>query len=412
MKETSPTPEVVTARKAECHLPIDGQRDWLSSCVHCGFCLEACPTYRLTGDENNSPRGRLRLWREEAEGRLPIDPWTSFYTTECVGCLACESACPAKVPYGKILEHVRCEHTQAGRTRIKLGLRLAAVMAKHPRLMNLALWPIRFWRRRGLSGHRFLFPGRPSVQQSTAQYARNLVAQHHPTGPRVALLVGCAMESIFREINFATVRVLVENNLEVIVPENQSCCGAFQEHLGLPHVSDLRERNREAFLALNVDAVVCNSSGCGLALANTLQDRVRVCDVTTYLGETSIVARTRPAGDATRVYVDLPCHLVHGQKVQGIPRSVLDATGYRWELAPGARDCCGSGGAYNIQKPQNAQQILLKKSEFLKQAAGEPVVVGTANHVCMMQWYSARRLVGRDFKVRHIMQLLDPLDTW
>ena len=115
-----------------------------------------------------------------------------------------------------------------------------------------------------------------------------------------------------------------------------------------------------------------------------------------------------PKSDQTRVYVDLPCHLIHGQKLPGIPSSVLDATGYTWEIAPGAHDCCGSGGSYNMQKPENARDILERKSAFLNDVAGEQVMVATSNHVCMMQWNSARDLVKRPFTIRHVIQLLDP----
>ena len=389
---------------------VKANDDWLSSCVHCGFCLESCPTYRLTGDENNSPRGRLRLWREEAEGRLPIDAWTAFYTSECVGCLACETACPANVPYAKILEQVRQQQLQDNRSRVPWKLRIAAALVKRPAILNYLMAPVRMARRLNILRHRFLFTGCPAVGQSTAQYARDLVAKHRPTGPRVALLTGCLMEGVFREINFATVRVLVENNIAVIVPNGQSCCGAFQEHLGLPDGHALREQNRRAFERLDVEAVICNASGCGLALRESLPGTVRVCDLTTYLGEREIASRVRSRNDSTRVYVDLPCHLIHGQKVSEIPARVLDATGYRWELALHARDCCGSGGTYNLQKPENSRQILAKKSSFLEQAEGDPIVLATSNHVCMMQWFSAGStgLVKRSFDVRHIAQLLDP----
>jgi glycolate dehydrogenase iron-sulfur subunit len=216
------------------------------------------------------------------------------------------------------------------------------------------------------------------------------------------------MESLFREINFATVRVLIENNVQVIIPPEQGCCGAFQEHTGLPGVEELQDRSRRAFDALDVDAVVSNSSGCGLALSKALRGKP-VRDVLSFLGEIGPVARPRRT-DAAQVYVDLPCHLVHGQKMPGIPTNVLDATGYRWELAPQARDCCGSGGVYNIQKPENSREILARKSAFLNDAAGDPVILATANHVCMMQWNSARSggLVKRPYVVRHVIQLLDP----
>lgn len=381
-----------------------------SNCTHCGFCLAVCPTYKLTGDENNSPRGRLRLWSEEAAGRLPPDKWTDFYTEECVGCLACETACPATVPYGEIFERIRHQHVVSHRSQPKMALRLAAAAVAIPSLFNLALLPGRILRQTGLSFHRFLFPGRPPVLKSSAAYAAELMSQRRPTGPRVAFLTGCLMEAMFREINFATIRVLIENNVQVLIPPDQGCCGAFQEHTGLGDPEALGARNRRAFSSLEVDAVVSNSSGCGYALGKSLKPGGSVRDVLGFLGDLGPVRRERAPGDATRVYVDLPCHLVHGQKTPGIPAQVLDATGYRWELAPNSRDCCGSGGVYNIQKPENAQAILAAKSAFLNEAEGQPAVLATSNHVCMMQWHSAGAtgLVKRPYQVRHVIQLLDP----
>ncbi len=381
--------------------------DPLSACVHCGLCLEVCPTYKLTGDENNSPRGRLRIWREESAGKLGADPETDFYTSECVGCLACETACPSSVPYGEIFEKTRHMHVASGRFRPKFELRVSAAAVRHPGLFNLALAPARILRNLGLLPHRFFFPGRPAVLESTAAYAHRLSLLRKPSGPRVALLTGCLMEAMFREINFATVRVLIENNVQVIVPQDQGCCGALHEHTGLGNAETLHARNREAFRVSNIDCVVSNSSGCGYALAKTMNGTPPVRDVLQFLGEMGIKPRSTSRGKA-RVYVDLPCHLIHGQKVDGIPPSVLDATGYEWQLAPCAKDCCGSGGIYNIQKPENAREILAKKSAFLNDAEGEPVILATSNHVCMMQWNSANSLVERPFQVRHIIQLLDP----
>lgn len=389
--------------------PLANDQDLLASCVHCGFCLEVCPTYKLTGDENNSPRGRLRLWREEAEGRLPADPWTDFYTSECVGCLACETACPANVPYGTIFEKVRHEHVAAKRAEPGFALRLAAKLVKNQSLFNLSMLPVRLLRKAGLLPHHFVFSGAPATSQSTIAYTRQLMERHRPTGPRVAFLTGCLMESLFREINFATVRVLIENNVQVVIPPEQGCCGAFLEHTGLGGIEELQTRNRRAFGSLGVDAVVSNSSGCGLALSKALQEDLPVRDVLSFLGEIGPKARPRRNENA-RVYVDLPCHLIHGQKMPGIPSNVLDATGYKWELAPMARDCCGSGGVYNIQKPENSREILARKSAFLNDAAGDPVILATSNHVCMMQWNSARAsgLVKKPYEVRHVIQLLDP----
>lgn len=407
MSDPEPTQ---TSSSSECRSSLL-ESDVLTNCVHCGLCLEVCPTYQLTGDENNSPRGRLRLWRHEAEATLPPDEWTAFYTSECVGCLACEPACPANVPYGEILEHVRHDHVAKNRTQPLRSLRFAASLIRRPSLFNLAMLPARLLRRLGLLRHRFVFGGKPSVMVSTAAYARQLMQEHKPTGPRVALLTGCLMESLFREINFATVRVLIENNVQVVVPSGQTCCGAFQEHAGLDGVDALRERNRGAFQSVDVDAAVSNSSGCGLALGKTLGDETPVRDVLDFLGDLELKARPRK-DSGTRVFVDLPCHLIHGQRLPGIPAKVLDATGYDWELAPNARDCCGSGGTYNVQKPENSREILAGKSAFLDDVNSENVVLATSNHVCMMQWNSAKALglVQRPFEVRHVIQLLDPAD--
>ncbi len=381
----------------------------LTSCVHCGFCLEVCPTFQASGDENNSPRGRLRLWREEAAGQLPPDPWTASYTGDCVGCLACEPACPANVPYGEILEQVRHEHVQTGRSRPRLLLRAAAWLAARPALFSAAMLPVRWLRRRRLAPHRMLFPGQPATTLSTAQYARQLMEQHRPTGPRAALLTGCLMDAVFREINFATIRVLIENNVQVVIPESQGCCAAMHEHLGLDDVERLRAVNQDAFQTANVDVVLANSAGCGLATRRTLNGLLPVRDVLEFLAEIGPVRRTgRP--ESARVWLDLPCHLVHGQRSPGIPAAVMDATGYAWQLAPGARDCCGSGGVYNLQRPAAAREILQKKSAFLNAAAGEPLILATSNHVCMMQWHSAAAagFVHKPFSVKHVIQLLDP----
>jgi glycolate oxidase iron-sulfur subunit len=382
--------------------------DYFSNCTHCGFCLAACPTYQLTGDENNSPRGRLRLWSEEAAGQLPPDPWTDFYTAECVGCLACETACPANVPYGELFEKIRQEQVATHRFTPKASLRLAAALVTQPGFFNSAMWVVRALRRLGLHRHRWLFPGNPALHTSTAAYARELMERHQPTGPRVALLTGCLMEAVFREINFATVRVLIKNNVQVIVPEGQTCCGAFQEHCGLAGVESLREKNRQAFSLPEVDVVVSNSSGCGYAMGKYLAPEKPVQDVLNFLGELDLGPGCQKETTA-RLYVDLPCHLVHGQKVAGIPQNVLDATGIPWQLAPRAKDCCGSGGVYHIQKEANSRAILAEKSAFLNEAGGDPVILGTANHVCMMQWHGAGviGLVKRDYQVKHIIQLLD-----
>lgn len=410
-------------------LVLDG--DLLASCVHCGFCLEACPTYRLSGDENNSPRGRLRLWKEEAQRLLPADRWTDHYTRQCVGCLACETACPAAVPYGQILQQVRRQQVVQRRTKSIWPVRLADFLVRRPGWANLAATPVRALRRWGLLTADKWFPGRPAVWQSTADYARQLMQQHRPSGPRVALFTGCLMEAAFREINFASVRLLVRNNFQVIVPSTQTCCGALQHHIGSGGTETLSQCNRQAFSVADVDLVVTNSSGCGLELARTLAGVKPVCDIIDLLedaaaaaaeGDAPTTSRSAAAAETPQVYLDLPCHRLHGSRNQRIPHRLLDATGLPWQLAPQADQCCGAGGVYHLEQPQTATEILRHKAEFMQTAPApgdahapgrphQPLVLVTLNHVCMMQWHRAVRQMNRQqpgrWVVQHLVQLLD-----
>jgi glycolate oxidase iron-sulfur subunit len=386
-----------------------GNRDLLSSCVHCGFCLDVCPTYQLTGDENNSPRGRLRLWKEEASGVLPIDAWTEFYTSECVGCLACQSACPANVPYGQILAEVRNEHFRTGRNRPSASTRIGDHLARRPRWFDLAMMPLRLLRRFGLLKHSRVFPGKPALTLSTADYAARLMDRYRPTGQRIGLFTGCLMESLFREINFATVRVLIANNFQVVVPRRQACCGAFQHHSGIGDTVNSDRQNRIAFQHNEIDVVLTNSSGCGYELKQVLESVKPVRDVIDFLEDHDLVAR-QPIDRDARLFIDLPCHLIHGQKITRLPERVLHATGYRWELAPMANECCGAGGTYQFEKADNAAKILERKSAFLRNATEQEIYLVTTNHVCMMQWNSIARstLSGKTVHVRHLVQMLDP----
>ena len=176
------------------------------------------------------------------------------------------------------------------------------------------------------------------------------------------------------------------------------------EHTGVGNAEGLAAKNRAAFDGLKVDAVIANSSGCGLTLRHQLKTPVR--DISGFLAEIGVRQGKGVAAD--HVYVDLPCHLIHGQK-EALPESIINAIGTPWSLAPMAADCCGSGGVYNLVKPENAREILRKKSAFLDDSPYKRVTLATANHVCMMQWNSARSqgLVNRDFRVAHIVQLLD-----
>lgn len=377
----------------------------LLSCVHCGICLDVCPTYQISGDENNSPRGRLAHWRAISEQRLQAGECTDFYLSECLGCLACETACPPKVLYGELLNEARQVRVAAG-APVDWRLRALALILPRTRLFQALYLPLRLLRRSGLHFHRFFFPGRPAIFQSTAAYARRLMRRKKPDGPQVALFTGCLMEAAFREINFATVRVLVANNLRVVVPPEQACCGAVLEHTGLPGGARLAERNRRAFDGLDeVAAVLTNAAGCGLTLGRALRKPTR--DVLVFLNQLDLRPGRPLATD--HLYLDLPCHLVHGQKVSAPPEKVLAAIGNSWSLAPEAERCCASGGTYNLTHPENARAILKEKSDFLNHTPHEHCTLVTTNHVCMMQWHSAvaTGLVKKPVAVKHLVQVLD-----
>ena len=370
----------------------------LLNCVHCGLCLDECPTYRLTGVEANSPRGRLALWRAEWESRLAPSKDADFYTDECVGCLACVSACPANVPYGDLLIEKRAQMTAAGRGG-NWQDRLIAPLLLHSRLFQALSFPLRLSRRLGLRLQRFFFPGDPALFEGTAAYAARVNAALQPSGPSVALLTGCLMEGAFRELNAATVRVLAVNGFQVSVPEGQACCGAMHEHAGLAEDKALLDaRNRAAFAGAEI--VLTNSSGCGLGLRHAIGAKQR--DLVDFLN----LHDPKPGAplDWEHVYYDFPCHAYHGLGLRNAPGNLFKAAGLdaQWTLAPEADRCCGSGGSYFVTHAENAKGILDEKSAFLKDIPYQAPVLVTANHVCMMQWSQVKGL-----RVKHAVQMLD-----
>jgi glycolate oxidase iron-sulfur subunit len=369
----------------------------LLNCVHCGLCLDECPTYRATGVEANSPRGRLALWRAEWEGRLQAGPETDHYTDQCVGCLACVSACPANVPYGELLvERRAAQRARSGGPDWRL--RLMAPLLSHPRLFSALALPLRAARRWGLRTHRLLFPGAPPVLEGTAAYAGRVTQALGARGPEVALLTGCLMDAAFREINAATVRVLAVNGFRVRVPEDQGCCGAVAEHAG-------QTAEKAAFDAVNQRAfataavAITNSSGCGLSLRHALG--VKQADLLDFLEHAEL--KSGAPLDWHDVLYDFPCHAYHGLGLKDPPARLFQAAGLegRWRLAPEADRCCGSGGAYAVTEAASSAQILAEKRGLLGDLAARAVLV-TGNHVCMMQWSQIPGL-----KVMHAVQVLD-----
>jgi glycolate oxidase iron-sulfur subunit len=375
----------------------------LMNCVHCGLCLQHCPTYVRSGDENDSPRGRLQIIRAIAEKRVPDNATSDYYMDECVGCMACMSACPSNVPYEHILLTKKAERVRAGKA-VDWRIQLGATLAKNPRLFNLAASPIRLLRSLGLSPHPLLVPGKPGLFSTTAALAEHLNREVSTSAPAVGFFTGCLMDAVYREINAATVSVLSKLGYRVIVPGNQTCCGALMEHAGLTDKQDCDAINERAFIGFTIDCILVNSSGCGLSLKKGIKQPVE--DVLLYIADDTLSPRARLSADY--LYVDEPCHLVHGQK-QHIPESLLNALGLPWSLAPMSQDCCGAGGSYNITHADHADEIIARKLAFLHDSPHQKIILATSNHICMQQWQKGLRMAGLDKRVRvaHVIQLLD-----
>ena len=375
----------------------------LVNCVHWGLCLQHCPTYIQTGDENNSPRGRLQMIRAIEEKRVPDSDTSDFYIDECVGCLACMSACPANVPYEDILLRKKAERVENGKP-VDGRIKLVSKLVTRPKLFNALTFPVRLLRNLGIRPSSMLVDGSPALTQSSAAYARHLMQKHQPTGPVVGLLTGCLMEATYREINFATIRVLIALGFQVRVPEDQTCCGAVLEHSGLPGKDELSKQNNTAFSASGVEVILTNSSGCGLALQHGSETPVE--DVLQFIAKQTLTPRRKIETD--RIYVDQPCHLVHGQR-KTIPQSIMNALGAPCELAPMSTECCGAGGTYNITHEDNSNAIINRKTAFLEDSDDKALILATANHICMQQWQKGLHMAGlsRKVKVRHLIQLMD-----
>jgi glycolate oxidase iron-sulfur subunit len=397
-------------------------------CVHCGLCLSACPTYRITGRENSSPRGRIYLIRGVAEGKIELGGVVAEELGLCLGCRACESECPSGVEYGAMLEKGRAAIADAGLRKgwaYRLeGFALRRILA-FPRRLHAAFSLLGLAQRLGMDRVAglllpFVAYARgllPRVPRAAAR--RRLPAFTPAQGERrgrVALLEGCVMAELFGDVNRATVRVLARNGYDVVVPEGQGCCGALHAHAGdLSTARRLATKNIEAFALPGgepVDAVVSNSAGCGAALGETDQwlpgrgeELARQArDVCEWLDEVGLRA---PSGLlAARVCYDDPCHLVHAQGISSAPRRLLSAIpGLELVAHADAESCCGAAGTYNLLQREMSQRVLEPKLDAL--AAADPDWIATGNPGCMLQIEAGVRARGMAARVVHPVELLD-----
>jgi glycolate oxidase iron-sulfur subunit len=407
----------------------------LDRCVHCGLCLNACPTYRELGLEMDSPRGRVYQMVQVANG-APITPSYQEHISLCLACRGCESACPSGVRYGRMVEDARAEieaKTKRGRIETMARRFIFSHLLQSRALMSAAGAMLYLYQ---ASGMKALMRGMGSlkllgrlgelVQLAPSAEPPFFFSQTGHTFPaegtrrhRVAFLSGCIANVAFARLNEATVRVLQKNGCEVTIPEGQGCCGALHLHSGLrSDAQALARRNIDAVLAGGFDAILTNAAGCGSTLkeyGELLEDdptyaaRARefsgaVRDVTEFLGGIELNRDLRPV-NAVVTYQD-SCHLAHGQRVRSAPRKLLGAVpGLTFKEMAGADICCGSAGIYNVVETGMSMQILASKMQSVN-ATGAGIIA-TANPGCLLQLRAGVRMHGNKQQVMHVVEVLD-----
>jgi len=422
---------------------LEANTEKLLTCVHCGLCLPSCPTYRVLGNENDSPRGRIYLMRGVVEKKLNIGDAFISHIDLCLGCRACESACPSSVPYGHLLEAARAEVSQEKTRRGSMGERVVGVALNQvfarPLFLRFVMAAARWLRDSGLARLAFeanLVRGRlrfglamlVATRSSFAGAAKRRKVRAAGSGSKaaarcglesVALLRGCVMEGLFRETNQATERVLVRNGFALVEANGQMCCGALHAHAGqLETAKQLARRNIDAFLDSGCDRVIVNAAGCGAAMkdyavlladdpqfegrARELSSKVR--DVSEFLAEQGIAPPNKKV--SRLVAYDAPCHLIHAQRIAQAPIDVMkQVRGIALIPLRGFESCCGGAGIYNLQHPELSADILRDKLEAIAESGAD--TVASANPGCIMQIGAGLLMTGSRVDVVHPIELLD-----
>jgi glycolate oxidase iron-sulfur subunit len=408
----------------------------LADCVHCGFCLPACPTYVLWGEEMDSPRGRIYMMQKAGEGDAPLDLNFQHHMDNCLGCMACMTACPSGVQYDKLIEDTRAqvERNIPRSTSDSLFRKLLFAIFPHPVRLRVLAAPMFLYQRSGLqalvrrSGLLNLFPRRLAAMEALlpvvpSNFAARMPARTAAAAPhrrRVGMLTGCVQQVFFPHVNAATARVLAAEGCEVIAPANQPCCGALMVHSGLEEqATAMARRIIEIFEQANVETIVINAAGCGSTMkqyGHLLRDdpqwaaRARAfsakCrDIAELLCELEPVAPRHPL--PLRIAYHDACHLRHAQGIHQQPRQLLNGIpGLQIAEIAEPSLCCGSAGVYNLLQPGPAQQLADRKVSHL--LATQARVVVSANPGCLLQLNSGLRRRGEeDFSTFHMIELLD-----
>lgn len=395
-------------------------RERLSECVHCGLCLSACPTYLELGTEMDSPRGRIYLMRELEDGTLSLSPDVVRHLDLCLGCRACEPACPSGVHYGELIESARAyvEGHYERPWAQRFWRALVHEIFAHPSRVRAVLLPVRWAQRLGVWRFvRRLIPFAamlPQLEDVAPVAAVSLAA--HPRG-RVGFLTGCVARELCAQTNAATVRVLQRNGWTVVAPPAQGCCGALHAHAGNPDTARRFARWNIDVFPDDLDAIIVNAAGCGAAMkeyGHLLRDdpsyaaRARVFaaqvrDVSEWLAP-SLEPPQVPS--AARVAYHEACHLAHGQRISEAPRALLRALpGVQMMNLEEADVCCGSAGSYNLIEPAMSRRLLERKVANI--IASGATCIASGNPGCTLQLRAGLRAAGSDIEVVHPVELLD-----
>ena len=408
-------------------------RQIIDTCVHCGFCLPVCPTYVLWNEEMDSPRGRIYLMKMASEGKSQITPQWVSHIDACLGCMACMTACPSGVDYGKLIEATRSQierkHTRS--VAENLYRQFIFSLFTRPDRLRLLRWPLLAYQKTGLqtvlrrTGALKLLPKRlqtmeallPNLPQGEA--IPELTPAHGTARRRVGLLLGCVQREFFPQVNAATVRVLAAEGCEVVAPQEQPCCGALLVHAGEEQAAlELARRTIDAFERARVETIVTNAAGCGSNLkeyGHLLRDdpqyagraknfSAKCKDISEVLSELEPRARRNPL--PSRVAFHDSCHLQHAQGVRLQPRSLLAQIPELQLLEiPEAAICCGSAGIYNLVQPDAANALGDRKAQLIAPLNADVIVTG--NPGCVLQLQSSLARLGKRTSVFHTIQLLD-----
>lgn len=381
--------------------------DDLATCVHCGLCLDACPTFRVTGLETESPRGRIYLMTQWKRKQMPFDEEQVKHIDLCLGCRTCEGVCPSGVPYGRIIEAGRADVEDLRRPSPKRVASRTALrqLVGHPARLRLAGNATRIAQKAGLTN--VLASGRmlPPLRARFCPPDGNVAKPFGERKYRVAFLVGCVMPIMYPQSHYAAVKLLQLAGCEVWFPADERCCGALFAHNGdLDGAERLREHNSRVYESGGFDALVVDSAGCGAHLKDfypSLKGRVR--DLTEWLAE---VGLPEPRRDVKlRVTYQDACHLAHAQKIKKQPRDLL-------RLLPNvdfvemrhAEICCGAAGLYSTLEPDMSRRVLDQKMEDV--LATEAGVLAVANPGCQMQLEAGLRARKSGMKVEHVAETL------